>query len=287
MDGESEQVEMIDDEEIRESLRKENIMLGKSPASCSAILQPSDVSGFFKGTKAKLRYLTGETYKNQALHELLKKAIEPRTHSAANKLKLIMAMEKVAFVVQELSGGAIVKNGYQTMGMYAFHFERLMSQCTTIITPEQMNIMKEKLNHFVGIFTEKGKLEDVEMDTEGIMNLNEELYGVATKDDYVIYRQRAILLTNAEIIRGRQAYLTKRADSGLSKEEMRDKRKNTKQFKKSIANLSVEEQERLKKERRAELNKATREKKACKRKADETLENEKTKTPKVTIVNEN
>jgi hypothetical protein len=25
---------------------------------------------------------------------------------------------------------------------------------------------EEKLNHFVGIFTEKGKLEDVEMDTE-------------------------------------------------------------------------------------------------------------------------
>jgi len=54
-DGEAMILDEVFNPEIRAEMIEQDIDLGKIPASCSGILQPSDMSPLFRATKTKLR----------------------------------------------------------------------------------------------------------------------------------------------------------------------------------------------------------------------------------------
>ncbi len=114
-----EHIKMIDDESMRLELHQRHIVIGESPAaSCSATLQPSDVSGFFKGTKKNLQNLNSTKWRNSYARFCLNKLTENRGFTADYRSKLIEAVEKIVYVGRVESKEPIVQDGYESMGFY-------------------------------------------------------------------------------------------------------------------------------------------------------------------------
>ncbi len=67
-------------------LAAESIDLGKTPASCSAICQSSDVSNFFKASKAALKQVTTKNYKDDILYQRIIKRLGNRFSTDKTKL---------------------------------------------------------------------------------------------------------------------------------------------------------------------------------------------------------
>jgi hypothetical protein len=70
-DGEEAQIKVFQETAMRKLFKDVLIDFGKTPASCSAICQSSDVSDFFKGMKKLLRGVNNDNWKNAPLTKKL------------------------------------------------------------------------------------------------------------------------------------------------------------------------------------------------------------------------
>jgi len=268
MDGESEQVAIIDEPKLVEKLNNAKIVMAKSPASCSAILQPSDVGPFFKAVKKTLKHLNTDIWNDPATRVLLQEAFAIHDFSAAFKTKLINAVLKVNFVVQGFNHRDIISKGYQEIGMFPYDFSRVIGKCISKWTLNDVNMMKYYLPELTNIFIEKGKVEDADMDRFGILNRNLELYHCQTKDHLTLNRQRAMLLNYIPIIRERQDFLVATAKQREARAASAKRLSDIKNMEKDILGLTEEEKEAKRAEFYARTGYKPKQKRAPKRTLD-------------------
>jgi hypothetical protein len=101
------------------------------------------------------------------------------------------------------------------------------------------------LDYFVDIFREHGKVGDEELNEAGIINLNLHLYGMHSKDNLTMNRQRTLLLLNPEVVKERSGKLKERLLAGQSTEERNKNRKELAEFKSNIKGRTDAERKEL------------------------------------------
>ena len=223
--------------ETRELLRQSNIDLGKIPASCSGILQPSDVSPLFKAAKTKLRSMLVKHLiaENPIVESHIMTAIDQLqqelkiTVGSEHKKKIAHGAISVAHAVQEVLRPRLIEDGFQ----YPLNFENLMRQSYATLTPDLLETMRAAQDGDVDFFLQHGQLTEEQMTRSGIPVFDAER-GVP-RDQSVLHHQRAVLLTHDATRDRRAEYINcglelepVAVDQTMSKDEADQRKKDIK-----------------------------------------------------------
>lgn len=209
-DGEAKQIEEFMKDPCLEDFNNAHIDLGKTPASCSGILQPSDVSVFFKASKRKLKSIIEQDkkYSYPLLESRLQEIFKGREGFSHGNRKYVIALQKIIRALSEVYHKHTITDGYEKSGIYPIDFDKSMNMCTNTIGLKDRTNMLEKLPQMVTVFLEKGMLTESDMDDAGIIKVEGRGRNKKAKDQRVIHQQRAVMLTDPETVSRQQAYLT-------------------------------------------------------------------------------
>ena len=227
-DGEEAQIRVFQEPEIKLLLEENLIDFGKTPASCSGITQSSDVSFFFKATKASLKNIHTKNYQDPSLERNLKTAFlhfrtgnGPTTitsFTAAKETKLVDALQQICYTIHETIKPSIIENGYIWCGQNApisldangnetmAKYEACMAKCTTQLSVEQCENLRSNFPYFVEIMRTRGRITEAEMDAKGIPSFAEFDSNRTPKDQRALHKQRAVIMNSEECIAQYQAY---------------------------------------------------------------------------------
>lgn len=268
-DGEAMILDEVFNKEIQKELIAAGIDLGKIPASCSGILQPSDVSPLFRATKTKLRsmlekYLIGD---NPVVEEHIMTVLAElqERHSIAigseQKKKIAHGAISVARAAQEVVRPRLIEAGFTDCGQYPLNFEKLMNQCYTTLTPEVLKTLRAAEDANVEYFLEHGYLSEEQMTLTGIPICDGER-GIP-RDQAVLHHQRAVLLTHDATRERHQEYVNRGlplgdtiATAAMPKEQKAQAQKDIKLVARVTASEKKKEDNRLRKEQQTEEEKA-------------------------------
>ena len=227
-DGEESQIRIFQEQEIRDVLAEELVDFGKTPASCSAILQSSDVSMFFKTSKQLLKSVHQSSYKSVMLQKNLKVAFtyyrQQRTTdlSSAMESKIIDSLQQICYAIHKSLNPDIVKKGYVDCGQDApismdenghetfTKYEKCMSKCTRKLTSAECGILKDNFFHFVLIMGNHGRITEAEMDEKDIPNYNNCDSDKKPKDQRALHKQRAVIMNAEECVAAYANYQQRR-----------------------------------------------------------------------------
>ena len=248
-DGEESQIRVFQKEEIRQSLNLNLIDLGKTPASCSAILQSSDVSMFFKTTKQLLKNSQTQPYKNATLERSLTTAFHAyhqrngentrRGISPAMQSKIINSLQQIVFVIHKTLNPDIIIKGYIDCGQNApislddngeatfTKYEQCIKKCTRQLTNGEFQIMRENLPHFVSIMRQHGKITEAQMDEKGIPNYNHLDTDKKPKNERALHKQRATVMNSEDVVSQFIDYQQRRLTHQAEMEHRRQQRDAT------------------------------------------------------------
>jgi len=216
-DGEESQIRVFQEEEIRQLFNQNLIDFGKTPASCSAITQSSDVSMFFKATKQVLKGICDTNYRNNLLERNLKYGFEQlrlrhgTSFTSATENRIVDALQRIVFTIHKTINPEIIINGYRECGQDApislntngqptmEKYEKAISKCTTQLSVLQCQILKDNFHHFVEIMRLRGRITEAEYDAKGVPTFKEYDSDKNPKDERALHKQRACIM-NADIV---------------------------------------------------------------------------------------
>lgn len=226
-------------------------MLVKTPASCSAICQPSDVSSVSKASKKNLAYLpkdirggipwhiNGQSqvdedelqnqvqilYSNKSVRCKIQNVLQYSAFAPEKKTKVVDALQRVAWAICETLRESIVIEGYTSIGWGPTpSLSRAMSKCTMKIPMKWENIFKDKFEEMTAIFRQTGSLTEEQMDAAGIPSVRDFQRRQVPKDARLLHQQRAVVLTSPRGIAEYRAYKERKAQELVAKEQRRAER---------------------------------------------------------------
>ena len=216
-DGEAKQIEVFQEQDIIDLLKENLIDLGKTPASCSAICQSSDVSSFFKAAKKRLRF----TCSNKAHKVDLKKTdigifLTEEVFSQREKMpdamksKLIDGLQYIAATIQDTLKPSMIREGYESIGQYPIDFDKAMSHVSRKhpISIAQMEHMRATEGDMIAIYRARGNVTETDMDELGIMTVNDGGRRRKPKHLRVLHQQRAVIMNSEDCIAKFKIYKT-------------------------------------------------------------------------------
>ncbi len=200
-DGEAIILEEVMTDEMLLKLQQKNIAMGKIAASCSGILQPSDVSPLFRACKQVLKRITAmeEDVSNPVLESHLRNAITSLEAQFGiclgneEKHKIICACMTIVYVLQDVLRPRLIKEGFEWCGQYPLNFDRLLNQCYKTITFEEREHLFARTEIDVQCFLENGYLNENDLTASGVS------YD-GSRDEKPLQNQRAVLLTNPKTL---------------------------------------------------------------------------------------
>lgn len=212
-DGEPLFLEETCSQAVQTQLAASNIQLGKLPASCSGILQASDVSPLFRAAKKTLKSKLRKSFggDNPVVEEAIMiclQQLEERysiSVGSTHKHKIAHGSIAVANALQDVVRPRLIAQGFADSGQYPLDFTRLMKQCYSEITPALMATMLEATDACVAYFLEHGHVSEEQMTQSGIPIFDADR-GVP-RDQAVLHHQRAVLLTHAATRERRENYV--------------------------------------------------------------------------------
>lgn len=191
-DGEPRQIEIFQEPTMLGLPDESKILLVKTPASCSAICQPSDVSASFKASKKKLAYLPRDTrgskqwkidgalqddeddfeeqvkilHANKAVRMKILTVLQHTAFSPEKKTKVVDAIQRIAWAIRETLRESI----------------------------------KDNFKNMASIFRLTGALTEAQMDEASIPSLG-----------HLQHQQRAVVLNSPRCIGEYRAYKQRQA----------------------------------------------------------------------------
>jgi hypothetical protein len=250
-DGESKQIEVFQNPEIISSMQTNLILLGKTPASCSGILQSSDVSPFFRDCKQFLRSICDKNWQNQQVKINMKALFEDLEIDAlrippAHILKIKVGLEQVTFMMKDRMKIDHIQRGYSDTGQWLHaleadenignnfslqpsaeggykNFHQTMTKCTAIngerLTILQYNAFEDALIPAINLYKINGCLTEENMNDLQLVNTTE---GRIMKDARPLHQQRAVLMNSATTVAWYQHYITTRNERRVAIHQNRD-----------------------------------------------------------------
>lgn len=209
-DGEAKQIEVFQQPEIIQLFEENHIDLAKTPASCSGICQPSDVSPFFLASKKRLRspspkkFLLTDDENHMAVTDL-RTALEGTQFSNEKKTIVMKSVIKVAQAIRETLVLNVVKSGYVKSGIWPINFDVAMNQCRGDLSLAERDQARRSVEHLTGLFREKGVVTEKDMDDQQIKSIDLDSRKTP-KDQRVLHQQRAVLMNSEACIRKYREY---------------------------------------------------------------------------------
>jgi hypothetical protein len=251
-DGEPVQIEVFQEPEMIEAFKTALIDFGKTPASCSAICQPSDVSNFFKASKKKLQNSFERDYGDADLEKKLLQVLGNRNYNSEKKGLICDALLLVIYSIKETLTLSMVRHGYERCGQYPIDFDKQMRLCSGIkdVSENEYKNMVKEWPDMVKKFKEAGEL------TEDVMN-TAKIYKVPNakgkpKHTKVLHQQRAVLMNSQECISRFKLYKA----SKQSASEIAAAKRVEKAIKKQQQAQMSEEEKRLQRNQKAREKRA-------------------------------
>jgi predicted transcriptional regulator len=272
LDGEATQIGALDNQDTKNLLSNNNIDIGKGPASCSGVCGNAlDCGNLFKAVKTTLKgkeSLVARESMNSELESIIYKQTKITKYITRGRRRKI-AVGIVALLYAELKTmhPEIIKNGFRKIGMIGQNrLNTTLGCCPSIelIPPQQIKVIKEKFKDFVGLFKTHGEVKESYYDELKIVKRED-----FERDELVVYRQRAVWLTNIESLERRKKYLEAQQNElkeaeirRLKKEEEKEKNKEEKREKA----VQREKKRKLREEKKQEKLEKEEEKKYKRRK---------------------
>jgi hypothetical protein len=175
MDGESLQVAAYTRPKVLECLKENNIYVGKSSPSCSAIQQPCDIGDAFRGSK-RLVVLRSEVEDNKytlakvaAIFDKHNQTLQPRTASLsfAQRTSAIAGILQAFAKIQRVISMKVIQESFEKCGICPFDIDKMLKKCTDY----EQNVMEvtdicAKMPVFKKEFAERGWLSDAVIQKE-------------------------------------------------------------------------------------------------------------------------
>ena len=213
LDGESDQINPLKETAILKLCEDHNIIIGKPPASTTAITQPLDRGSAFKGAKAKKKSLKGpedkEKYMEITMTDLLKKMITShevvtgKKFQNSHKSLLISGLQQVRYLLgTTLTPQTLIKSFILT-GQWdpkkgGCDVERILGQCTSKFTVEEVTKVWQHLPILLIKMREQGELFESDFEPLGFHSDARE--GTKSRDDLVLNRRRFVFLTHPALL---------------------------------------------------------------------------------------
>lgn len=203
-DGEQQQLRIFMVADVRDQIKRHNIVQGKTPASCSGKTQSSDVMKYFVVLKKALKHprmAETENYYCATLDRRLRSVLNERASKLPSEKvhKIVTALMKIVEVTANTRRPNIIREGYSDTGMYPVSFEKSMSKCQRRLSEADYKCMEDCIPAAAIEFQSKGTLSEEWMDEHGIINVN--TVGSMPKDERALHQQRAVIF-NHEVIQG-------------------------------------------------------------------------------------
>lgn len=202
-DGEAKQIEVFQEDDILTLFNDNNIDLGKTPASCSAICQSSDASPFFKAAKKALSFIDTNFRKSVRLTKALSAIIRTRQFTDQKKTTIIDALQRIVYVLHEVLRPRLISEGYEILGQYPLDFDKAMLQCTAVINGPTFEHMRSRWRKLADIFRENGVLTEADMDALDIPFGDED---GKPKDARALHKQRAVVMNSVVCVQQYRQY---------------------------------------------------------------------------------
>lgn len=232
-DGEAKQIEIFQEPEIISALEAALIDLGKTPASSSAVCQSSDVSPFFLATKKTLLTITQKLYLDIVLQQRIIHDLGDR-YTFEKRKQIADALNQVCFNLQNFGKKVFIKTGYAKCGQYPLSLSNALDLCTTKFSTQERGNLETIFPQLVRIYRTAGVVTEDDMTTLGVPNTDDTIYKSIPKDERVLHRQRAVLMTSAHTIAQYRDHTVKTLDR-------KEKGQELKAFKLMIKDMTDEE----------------------------------------------
>jgi hypothetical protein len=199
-DGEAKQIEEFEKEPCLSYFRNAHVDLGKTPASCSAICQASDVSPFFKSAKKVLRGIDIErkAYIDDVIETRLKEIFQTRSGDFRHKARYIDGIQRVLTAVKDVSKPSTIKKGFIDCGQWPLDLNKAIKLSKYPFSDADKSILQQKLPDMVNLYRNKGEATEADMDSLVIPKTD--LKSKIPKDLRVLHRQRAVILNKEDVV---------------------------------------------------------------------------------------
>jgi hypothetical protein len=289
-DGEAKQIEVFQEDDMLQSLDEHDIILVKTPASCSAICQPSDVSSFFKASKKRLEYIprslrTGswkidgvelpvgeedqmeaaitKMIQNKFTRSKILDALNCTGYCADKKDKVVTALQRILWAIRDTLRMSVVAQGYIDIGWGPRpSLSHAMSKCTATIPAKISKTLHEKFEAMAAIYRNSGTLTEKDMDDAGIVSINHLYKRKKLKDQRVLHQQRAVVMNSpaciAQYREHKDAKEKEKADKEERQQAFHTYKMGLQVYQRWVASLAPEQQQEeskvLKKGKKARVN---------------------------------
>ncbi len=212
---------MFQEDDIIALLSDTQINLGKTPASCSAIRQPSDVSKCFMASKKSLKSLAQGfvNYKNHQLETDLKLVFRNSSSISTEKAKkFIDGLQKIVHTLCNVITKDIIVNGYAGCGQFPLNFDVAMKKCKYAFQSSDYDVLRAHIPDMIRCYRDKGYVEEREMDDMGIISVDNSSRIKVPKDQRSLHQQRAVMVNSADSLARFKQQLEKRQQTKLQQE---------------------------------------------------------------------
>lgn len=251
LDGEAIQIDPIFSADILETLKLNNIHVGKVAASLTQAQQAADVLHLFKAPKTALHNIKGKNVKYQTtLLERLdgifkehnewlnseergdartkgRKKKRPTKKDAPDAIEFSTlhlkqakyGLLRVQLVLQMTWKSHMIRESFEAIGMWPFSVGKVLGNCLSQFPEDEVVKTKSNLDLLTNALVQKGEITDDEL-------VNVHKFNTCakhkSKDKLVIYRRRALLITHPSVV---QAYRQDKEVKAQEKEVKADKKR--------------------------------------------------------------
>ena len=206
IDGDPRQLQVVAGEDIYNTFQQSNIILSKSPASCTPVFQPLDAGKLFLAAKTRFRKLMGEGgaaprskedqeallnifRAHRRLHpQKLKKNKQPSLEMNRYFSDVMKCLHTAAAALSEVAVGSVVMSSFQTSGVSPFNIALIRDRCKYIWKGSEDERFITAVPELADIFAQHFELKESDFDTVGLADNNN------NRDDLPVHRRRALLL---------------------------------------------------------------------------------------------
>jgi hypothetical protein len=200
-DGEASQIRVLMRADVVALFRQARVILGKTPRSCSAVTQSSDISNDFKSEKRVMKTAQYQDFQNPVLKALIQECTDPLGNFSDEAKKLLVnSLLQLIYTAHCVINLHIVMNGYTQFGQQGgnIDFYKIISACRGSITPRMRRLMFNASDHFVQIMRDRHQITEAEMDAAGIVNVNRP--GTLPSEELTVSHKRAVVINGDSII---------------------------------------------------------------------------------------
>jgi len=249
IDGEATQLGALEDPTVLSTLTAEGIDVGKGPASCSGVCGNAlDCGNMFKAIKATLKgkesVAKGECPNSELLQEILLQistmiTSRKSTLTADKVKKMCQGIVHVLDRERNILKQDMMKNGFKKIGMIGKDMMDTTMRCcpnSKMMSKPELDNIRKKFPTLVEYFSTRGEITEAEMDTLKIPKANECYFEEGEsketpKDQRVLCRRRAVLLTKDAHVESRQKEKERKILEEAQKELAKEEKANNKRKK--------------------------------------------------------